>query len=50
MKKLPLNQEYRAAFEKVVGLLKVAQERTLSATESKQLDEHIAICRHYEKQ
>ncbi|WP_164977646.1 hypothetical protein [Vibrio parahaemolyticus] len=49
MNTFPFNQEYRAAFEKVVGLLKVAQERTLSATESKQLDVHIAICRHYEK-
>ena len=48
MKKLPLNKEYRAAFESVVDLLKVAQVRTLSKEEQEQLDEHMSICRHHE--
>ncbi|WP_431786846.1 hypothetical protein [Vibrio harveyi] len=48
MNSLPVNREYRAAFESVVDLLKVAQVRTLSKEEQEQLDAHISICRHYE--
>ncbi|EJB8542972.1 hypothetical protein MW369_003461 [Vibrio parahaemolyticus] len=48
MKKLPLNKEYRAAFESVVDLLKVAALRPLSKEEQEQLDEHMSICRHHE--
>ncbi|HFQ5202457.1 hypothetical protein [Vibrio vulnificus] len=49
MSKLPQNPEYRAAFEAVVGLLKAAQERTLSCDESVQLNLHMATCRRFEE-
>ncbi|GLQ73289.1 hypothetical protein [Vibrio penaeicida] len=50
MESLPLNQEYRAAFENVIVLLRAESERGLSQEELKQLDAHISACRLYENQ
>lgn len=49
MTTLSLNQAYRAGFEQVVGLLKVAQERGLSEQESQLLNQKIAACRDHER-
>jgi len=45
---MTFNQEYRTAFEGVIALLKVQQERELSRQEHQQLNNQIALCRRYE--
>ncbi len=47
---LPITEAYKAAFESVVMLLKIEQERALSAEESVQLAANISLCRQYENQ